>query len=460
MNSIVRSALTIALLGGAGAGLVEGARRLVREDPFANLRARPTPGISDDTGLLIGRANVRTYVRGELMAKATVGGAEIAKDRGSLTFRGVTNGWYRSDRGPVAFTARGGEYVESGQRLELRGGATAKNKDLDVKTDRAAFDGLSRVVSFPTPLNGRVGPGYGKVVALRYALDDGSFSSGAAEWEGKLRGTQEPTFERRPWRITSQSTRGSGRSNVRVMVNATATDGEVLLRAPLVEHDTKEDVIVATGRVFYYSGSANMVADKVTVYQREKRAVAVGNVTMLVKPKRTEDGPLPKIQAEPIPDLPDEPTGPLKAGKSYGPTTEEKALDEKLRSGKSLREYPLSVATKKVQYWYKKGERRAIFEGQPRAFQSFPRDRWRRIDATAGKYDGEGDKLTLQSLPGKVDTRLRTSIGDDLVTDWVVVSTKEGEDDYETGVLQGVVQGEPEEKKPDDKKPTKKGGGV
>lgn len=448
---LLRTVALLALAGAGSAGLYRAGGELLKEDTFAALRAPSDPSLSEDTGIRFGPSSFRHYRGGVLVARATVGRAEVSKDRSRFDFAVVRKGWFRSARGPLQFEAARGGYNEPMHALTIEGGATAKNPDLDVATDRLVFDSRGRIVVFPKPLSGRVGQGYGRVADLRYALDDGAWTSGAGRWEGTLALAQEgETRGPRRWTLNAQTTRngGAGRPNVQVAVNATATDKEVFVRAPLVERDLKTNVIVASGRVFYYSADVNLVADKVTVYQDERRAVAVGNVLLLVKEKKTGPKGAPN-PAEKIPDLPPDP-GPVVPGKDYGPTAEEKALDRSLRSGKSLREFPLQIAMGKTVYWYRKGERRAILEGFPKAYQDLPGKRWRRMNATTGAYDGENDKLTLRATPGKVDVRMRNSLGDDFLTDWLTTSTKEGDDDVATGVMKGDVYAAPDD---DEKKP-------
>ena len=86
--------------------------------------------------------------------------------------------------------------------------------------------------------------------------------------------------------------------------------------------------------------------------------------------------------------------------------------------------------------------------------------------AFQGYYDGEKETLKMDSRPGTTDTRSMTSVGDDIVADEVLVSTKEDDEDLEAKGVKGKIYGKPDEdegggaKKPDPIKPGKSGGGL
>ena len=50
-------------------------------------------------------------------------------------------------------------------------------------------------------------------------------------------------------------------------------------------------MLTATGRVTYFSGKTDMIADQAVIYRKEKRAVFTGHVDMLVKAKKDQDQP-------------------------------------------------------------------------------------------------------------------------------------------------------------------------
>lgn len=135
---------------------------------------------------------------------------------------------------------------------------------------------------------------------------------------------------------------------------------------------------------------------------------------MLVKPKEEEANYSPKEEDIPPfrPLVPDS----VKGGEgTFGPTPEERALDKKLREGDNVREFPTVVTADRIEYFYRKGERRATITGNPQARQEFAKTRWRQVWTHTALYDGEAETLRLTSRDGKMETRFKNSIGDDLV---------------------------------------------
>ncbi|HLO99330.1 MAG TPA: hypothetical protein VK171_12100, partial [Fimbriimonas sp.] len=106
-----------------------------------------------------------------------------------------------------------------------------------------------------------------------------------------------------------------------------------------------------------------------------------------------------------------------------------KRTEDQIRSSKNLRKYPLSITANQIEYWYKKGERRAKITGSPQGRQELP-EGWRYVWAGSAFYDGEKELLTLESAPGKTEVILKNSLGDELFGVWGQLSTKEDDDEY------------------------------
>jgi lipopolysaccharide export system protein LptA len=211
---------------------------------------------------------------------------------------------------------------------------------------------------------------------------------------------------------------------------------------PKIDDDSKTDVITATGgRVAYFSGKADLMADKVIVYRKEKRAEFYGNVVMLVKAKKDQDKPPAE---EPVPDVNlNTETETPKPGEFVTLTPEEKKRYDELRDQKNARDYPFHVAAEKIVYWYAKGSRHATIDGNPRARQDFPDNAWREGWAKTGTYDGEKEFLHLAGDAGKRDAHYRASNKDQFNAEWLEFSTKdnqtEEDNDLKTGPTDGVI---------------------
>src|SRR6185503_17951776 len=140
---------------------------------------------------------------------------------------------------------------------------------------------------------------------------------------------------------------------------------------------------------------------------REKRAVLTGNVSMLVKPKDQEK--LEVVEIQPFrPEVPIE-VAASRPKPPSGASEAEKKQNEELRSSKTARKYPISIRSEQIEYWYKRGERRATITGSPEARQDFPNGRWRRMKTNKAYYDAEKETLQLVSSESKRDTRVITS---------------------------------------------------
>jgi hypothetical protein len=200
--------------------------------------------------------------------------------------------------------------------------------------------------------------------------------------------------------------------------------------------------------------------------------VLTGNVFLLAKPK--EEVPNYKPTEEELPPfkpmVPDEVKANRPPAPESGPSPDEKKLDDKLRDGGSLRDYPLVITGNEVEYWYRKGERRATIRGNPQARQDIPGGRWRHVWSYEAYYDGEKESLRAVSKAGERTVRIKNSLGDDLTGLSVTLSTKEGDSQYSGEKLKGTVtadaEDDPREKsgdKPGAKKgdppPAKSGGG-
>ncbi|HWD41833.1 MAG TPA: LptA/OstA family protein [Fimbriimonas sp.] len=454
---VFRNVGMAAVLGGLCYGGYRYGIKFGNLNPFAKLQ-RVSP-LSSDTGISLKNVRMRTYHDGKLTAKAHLDKVEVSTDRTLFHLTGVKDGVFKSNRGDVKFAADKGTWNSSVQQLTIDGMARVKGKDFDLQSPSASFDRQTQELNVRSPLAGKLFGGKFAAQTLYYNLKSGEEESRNIHWKGKIQQNPDSPVpavqaddgkEARTWDIDADHNRT--KNGVDIFENARATDGEILVYAPHVERDKKTDVLTATGRATYFSGKADVVADKVVVYRKEKRAVFTGNVLMLVKPKKDQDLP---PQQEPIPDVKLEDPKPV----SDKISPEEKKRIDELRSEKNLHDFPVNVRADEVTYWYQKGQRHAIFNGNPQAIQHFPDGRWREGWATSGTYDGEKERMHLAGTTGKRDVRYRNSFDDIYDAGAVDFSTKEDqtpdEEDTEMWDVHGSfkdVSGE------DDRSPKKKPG--
>ena len=432
--------LSFLALGLAGGVLALYGARIVREnlkgDPLAQFRAPRESEYPDNLGLRLTNVRVRRYVGKTVQTEFTVGRADVEKNRNVFALYGIKDGVHRHPKGEFRFAAGNGRYNAYGNLLNLAGRVTLKSKDFDLASKRVDYDGQSKRLTALEGVRGKALGGVVRAERVAYDIEREAFTSGPAMWRGRppakyLASLGLPaSLQRSEWQVEGDSFRVL--NGIEVYGNGTASDREQIIKAPKVTRDKKTDVIVATGGVRYWSGKANFVADKATIIRKEKRVVLEGNVRMLVKTK-ADEAKGPKV--EELPPYTALPPDKVTAGKALPTPTQV----EKVRSGKSVRDYPLVMVGAKVDYSYAKGSRLAIITGSPQARQELGEGAWRQVWTNTARYDAENEILRLNGTKGKGDARLKNSIGDDLTANWFELSTAEGEDEYSGEGIRGTV---------------------
>jgi lipopolysaccharide export system protein LptA len=428
-RAIRNVAIALAVGGGVvGTGAVW--KRYGGLDPYSGLKK----GRASDPSATIQASNVkiRHYQHGKLVAQADAKRLTMDQNQNGLVLSGVKNGVMQTAQGPMQFAAGAGVVRPGIRRVDVSGGVRVKGADFDVQSSTASINGIKGELRVPQTLSGRIQGGDFTASSLIHQPNTDYTLITAPHYKGKLpqSGDLPTQSANRVWEVKSESAEKKG--NIILYEDARAADGEVIVMAPHIEQNRKTDVIVATGRATYRSAKADMIADTVTIYRKENRAEFSGNVVMLVRAKKDWDKPLPKDESsggglKPLAvELPPELT-------KISPA--EKQRDEDLRSGKTLRDYPMNLKADTVTYWYKKGERHAVAKGSDAtAYQKFEDGRWWRIvTAPEARYDGEKEFLDLLGDPSKFQVHMKNSIGDDFHSTSGKLSTKEDqteEDEY------------------------------
>lgn len=440
---LVRIALNVAGLAAVVAGSVY-VQWLLSLDPFARFRSGNVEDIGPDVGIRLEDVQVRTYSGPKLVAAFQVDRVDIRKDRSRFSLFGVKDGAYYGADDPLRFQCLSGSYDSGMRRFEGSDGARVWNADFDLEIDAFSITQASKKLFVPGHVKGRFYDGTIALSRLDYFPETGFFEAGPGTWKGEV---ELPAQGKKTEWTIRQAKSGKRKDDEIRYVEVDATDGEVVIKAPEAVLNTRTDVLVATGRVRYFGIDANVICDKVTVFRKEKRTVLEGNVTMLVKPEEGQ-----KLEEIEIP--PYTPTVPDEIAKNRPKPTDtdaekQKKIDDEIRSTKSMRQYPIVIHAGKIEYWYAKGTRRAEVTGSPEAYQAVGEIGWRRVWGPKAFYNAEDETLKMQSTEGKKDTRFQTSVGDDMVCDWFLVSTKKGdEDNWEGSGLQGKVVVHEDEDRP------------
>ncbi|MCO5296314.1 MAG: hypothetical protein M9921_05595 [Fimbriimonadaceae bacterium] len=414
-------------------------RELARLDPFAGYRRTPEM-MGLHTAVVLDDVQFWNYQGGELTANGSVDRVNVRDDRQFFEFLGVRDSRYRAKEGTFAFDAPHATWNSITHQLEVDRGVHVMNDKMNLRAASFTYDEKTAKLTVPGAIKGRLYEGDVEADGLVYAMEEESYTTGPAVWEGKthspldeIQGESKPTN----WKFDTKGVT-SHKGEVQTMLDAQATDGEVIVKAEKLERNVKTDVVIATGKVHYYSAKANLVCDKAVVYRKEKRAVLTGNVDMLVKPKDQQ-----KLVEEEIPPfrpmVPDEVAKDRPSPPAVQKSEAEKQMDDEVRASSSARRYPVSITAARIEYWYGEGNRHAVVTGSPQAMQQIDAKRWRYVWADSALYDGEKERLRMLASEGKDDLRVKTSLGDDVTAQWFDISTKENEDDWQALGLKGVL---------------------
>jgi hypothetical protein len=268
---------------------------------------------------------------------------------------------------------------------------------------------------------------------LVFDTEKDTLSAGPVLWIGKADLQQQDSAK--TWELSADETDWPG-DGTSVWIHGRATDGEVIVLADKIVHDQETDVLTAEGNVKFFGEDVNLSCPKAVVDRKNQKAVLSGTVEMLIKPeekKGLKEEEIPPL----IPYVPEE----VKANRPLPPKSDpERELDDQVRSGESIREYPVSIIAKQIEYWYKEGDRKAFITGSPQARQEMTGGRWRMIWAHHAEYDGEKDWLKLLSRKEERDARFKNSVGDDFKAFHFELSTKKDDDRMSGKGVQGVAQ--------------------
>jgi hypothetical protein len=84
--------------------------------------------------------------------------------------------------------------------------------------------------------------------------------------------------------------------------------------------------------------------------------------------------------------------------------------------------------------------KKAVMTGSPKARQELPEKAWREITAPMVIYEEDKELMTMLSGEGTKDVRMKNSLGDDLLAETIVISTKEGDERITGTRIEGVMK--------------------
>lgn len=404
------------------AGVI-GVKRVLTGDPLAQYKTDEV--IRQDAGIEADNVTVRNYENGKLVNQVVLDKMQISRDRMVTTGINARQGKVFRD-GQPAFDYTAGElsWNDATKFLTVTKGIQVTTKNMNLKLPEATYDHLKGLLKSAKPVEGKFYGGDLKVAKFTYNVTKKKYWVTSVQWTGMLTAEmqeQAPLPAAKPWKFRAENMEGESENRM-VYTKGEATNGEVFISADrlerVIEPTTKVETLFATGNVKYYSPEANLLCDKATIFRTERRAIAEGRVTMLIKPEQDTG-----LKVEPIqPMRPIVPEEIAKNRPGAPPTTNPK--NDELRSTDNKRKYPVRVLAQRIEYWYAKGAKRATITGNPQARQELPDGAWRMVWAPRGEWDGESNWLRLIGAAKKQEVRMAQSNGDTLWADQLGISTE------------------------------------
>lgn len=425
-SPLIRQALNLVTWSGfvAICGLgYRAAESVVNSDALAAYRGGSQNG---GPGVTVTGFQIKSYQGKTLVSEALVDRATIRSDRSTILLNGIREGrFYGKDNKQFQFEAAGAEYGTYAKSIYADNGVRIWNKSMDLKSAGFLYDNVARQVTVNGDVSGTLEGGKlsGKDVVLM--LESDTINTGEIKWAGPL-AVQDG--KKTPWQVEAK--RSSLRNGVYVYEAARGQDKDTIVKADKMTYDRDKDLVVAEGHVEYFGVDANLSCDKAIIERKIGKATLTGKVVnMLIKP---EDTPPAETTIPPItPLVPDS-----IAGNRPKPPPDDQ--QDPVRNSDNIRQYPIAMRAGQIEYWYRKGERRAILTIDPFARQELGTLKWREVSAFRAEYDGEKEFLVLRSSSGQL-VKLRNSVGDDMTATFMQVSTKKGEDAMDAENLKGTV---------------------
>lgn len=452
-KNLLWGTLTVALIGVSVKWGGPKLRDFLRLDPLASYR-QPAGDFDKTPMLSMGPADLDLYAGDKKVGTCQVQGVTVTRDRNTIKFVNVSQGTYVGKTGETfGFTGSEGTWQRQEGQLLCTGAINLTHKNFNLKSKDMSFAQADQELRVASTLSGKFFGGEISTTNLRYRLGSGAFSTGPIAWRGPI---QDETLSPKKtiWKFASADGGTSPDGEVVTYRNASATDGEILVKGETIVHNRKTGIIKVTGKVRYYGKDVNMVCETATVFRKEKRVLLEKSVALLVKP--VEDQKLREEEFEPLrPVVPES----IAAKRPAAPADDEsRKLDREVLDPATRRKYPVRVIAERIEYWYDDAVKRAKITGAPQARQELAGGRWRQVWCQSAIYDGVADRLRL--VGDAFGVRMRSSRGDDVLSNWFEVSTKEGNESWRSGQLKGEFVEDDEDTTPTDPGTTPPPGGL
>lgn len=429
------------------------AKNLARIDPWSAFeRENYLDPFGPGIGSVMQDVDVSAYDGFSKSASFNVGKVELRRDQQFMRLTNLNHGVLYSNNKPVAqFTAELANYDVKKGFAEASGKSTFSNNDFQLSVTNLTVDRKRELVSAANGVAGKYRGGDLKAASFNFEYGKSHAVLKDASWSGPAEAFTQEKGQQRKLDIRVKTMETFTNPDREVYEDAELHEADSIMRAEKMTWDKEKDIVTAEGSVEYYGPDAVMIAPKVVVYRKEKRAVATGDVHMLVKPEEDKGG------ADKAPLIP--PALPILPQGLKQPTSTDQQTEKEVRDPKTGRKYPITITCTKVEYFYAKGKKRAILTGSPHARQELKAGAWREVFAPTAIYEEDKEVLTLKSSEGGRDVRLKNSNGDSFVAETIEVSTVQGQEKLKAFHMEGTMMVRDEEEDSGGKPPPKPTGG-
>lgn len=382
------------LVLGAIAGLWS-IETLRQQDPFARFTRRLAQSGLQEVELLLERPQIT--LRADARAVATLEVDRVVVDRARITWRAenLRRAVFYDERGQPIAQARAGAilYNQPARRIHIQGQpefvylrAPLVEKPVRVQMAWLTWDLRTRQLSVPTRMQFEWDDGAGSAEQFVWDLAKGetSLRNGVFRFRVAL-----PDSPQQPREIEVRFKQARGTGEAQIGTGLTFRDQDAHAAADKAEVYDRKKYILATGALFFEDPRVRLEGEKMEIwYDSQKRALLHGTVRMRIKPQKTE------------------------------PPTEEETEAEKAKH------YPIDAeCAGGIEYFYRK--KLASLRGGIRATQQLE-GRTRTLTADSAEYDQKNERLILRGNVVLDDPeRFR------ITTHLLIVSTKEGSDEFE-----------------------------
>ncbi len=293
------------------AGLAVSIHRLQQIDPFARLNPAYAQAGMGNVVVRFSETEIRARQLNRLLWRMKVQRIDLARDRQTWLVDGVREAVLYEDGRPAwRLTAAGARYEGASRFLQIAE-AHLKGDPVQLYCSQATWRDQTRELQCAGTVRGSLRDGEFTAQSLRYLgwekrliaeqvhlLIHTSLQPIAFLQEEPSR-TQANDRQTRTRRVEVTFQRiEEQQGKTRIGEGLVIRDGDTVMTADRAEQDIEAQIIHATGNLRVTDPRVELSADRLTIELKDKRAVLEGNVTILVKPKQSEQANAQPVEEE------------------------------------------------------------------------------------------------------------------------------------------------------------------